>query len=287
MNFFLSYVTLSAIYAILAMSTNLLVGLVGIFSVSQAAIFGVGAYLVAGMTLTGTLGFVPAVVLAMALCAALNLALILPSLRVAGDYFVVTSFGSQLVATALFVNLVPLTGGASGLSGIPPARVLGQGLILPGQTALLALAAMALAALAFWLMMRASFGRLVNAVRLDERALRAAGKPVMATKLKVAGLAGALAALAGGLYAANLSYIDPVSFDIHVSILILTMMVLGGARTLAGSILGPFVLLALPQLLSVIDLPSGSIGPIRQLIYGALLIAFMLFRPQGIVGQRI
>ena len=68
---------------------------------------------------------------------------------------------------------------------------------------------------------------------------------------------------------------------------ILTMLVVGGARTLVGSVVGPFLLLALPQALALVELPPTIIGPMRQLVYGALLVAFMMFRPQGIAGQKL
>jgi branched-chain amino acid transport system permease protein len=99
-------------------------------------------------------------------------------------------------------------------------------------------------------------------------------------------MSGVFAGAAGGLYATYLSFIDPTSFDIGVSITILTMLVVGGARTLAGSVVGPFLLLALPQVLALVDLPPTIVGPMRQLVYGALLVAFMMFRPQGIAGQK-
>jgi branched-chain amino acid transport system permease protein len=70
-------------------------------------------------------------------------------------------------------------------------------------------------------------------------------------------------------------------------VLILTMLVVGGARTLAGSIIGPFLLMALPQALAYVDVPSTIAAPLRQLLYGVLLVAFMLFRPQGIAGRRL
>ncbi len=100
-------------------------------------------------------------------------------------------------------------------------------------------------------------------------------------------MAGAFAGSAGGLYATFLSFIDPSSFDLDASILLLTMVVVGGARTLAGSIVGPFLLLALPQVLSLIDIPTTIAAAARQLIYGVLLIAFMLFRPQGLAGEKL
>ena len=92
---------------------------------------------------------------------------------------------------------------------------------------------------------------------------------------------------AGGLYACFLSFIDPSSFDLDSSILLLTMVVVGGARTLAGSIIGPFLLLALPQILTLIDIPTTIAAAMRQLLYGVLLIVFMMFRPQGLAGEKL
>src|SRR5271163_502797 len=125
MDFWYSYLILAEIYVLLGLSTNLLVGIVGIFSVSQAAVFGVGAYIVADFLLSGTLPFLPALAVAAACCVLLNVLVTLPSLRVAGDYFVVTSFGIQLLATATFTNWTGGTGGANGLPGIPPAGLFG------------------------------------------------------------------------------------------------------------------------------------------------------------------
>jgi len=126
MDFLFSYIVLAEIYVLLGLSTNLLVGIVGIFSVSQAAVFGVGAYLVAHFTMaTDPLSLIPSMVIAAVCCVALNILVTLPSLRVSGDYFVVTSFGIQLLATAVFTNWTAGTGGANGLPGIPPPDLFG------------------------------------------------------------------------------------------------------------------------------------------------------------------
>jgi branched-chain amino acid transport system permease protein len=286
-NFWFSYAVLAEIYVMLALSTNLLVGIVGIFSVSQAAVFGVGAYILAAFTMSETLTFLPALLIAMACCIALNILLALPSLRVAGDYFVVTSFGIQLLATAVFSNWTDGTGGANGLPGIPPPEILGLTVADNGQFLVLATLMLSLLCACFWLLMRAPFGRLLRAIREDELAVAAAGKSVLRAKVAAAAVAGAFAGAAGGLYCSFLSFVDPSSFDLDSSVLILTMMVLGGARTLAGSIVGPFVLLALPQLLTLIEIPTTIAAAMRQLLYGLLLIAFMLFRPQGLLGERL
>jgi branched-chain amino acid transport system permease protein len=287
MDFLYSYVVLAEIYVLAALSTNLLVGIVCIFSVSQAAVFGVGAYIVAYMLMQDVMGFLPAMVIAAAGCVLLNVLLTLPSLRVAGDYFVVTSFGIQLLATAVFTNWTAGTGGANGLPGIPPPVLFGISIEDAWQFLIVTTIAAALGSLCFWLVMRSPFGRKLRAIREDELAVAAAGKTVLRAKVSAAALAGAFAGCAGGLYGCFLSFIDPSSFDLDASVLMLTMVVVGGARTLRGSIIGPFILLALPQLLTLVDIPTTIAAAARQLLYGALLIAFMLFRPQGLAGERL
>src|SRR5580704_19406398 len=126
MDFWLSYVTLAAIYVLLGLSTNLLVGIAGIFSVSQAAVFGVGAYIVSYLLMNDVTSFLPSMLVAAVFCVVLNVLVTLPALRVSGDYFVVTSFGIQLLATAIFTNWTAGTGGANGLPGIPPADLFGK-----------------------------------------------------------------------------------------------------------------------------------------------------------------
>jgi branched-chain amino acid transport system permease protein len=287
MDFWFTYVALASIYVLLGLSTNLLVGIAGIFSVSQAAVFGVGAYIVAFFLMNDVMSFLPALAIAAACCIALNIIVTLPALRVSGDYFVVTSFGIQLLATAIFTNWTTGTGGANGLPGIPTADLFGKALDDTSSMVLLCLGAMAVGCLIFWLVMRAPFGRLLRAIREDELAVAAAGKSVLRAKVSAAALAGAFAGSAGGLYACFLSFIDPSSFDLDSSVLFLTMVVVGGARTLAGSIIGPYLLLALPQILTLIDIPTTIAAAMRQLIYGVLLIVFMMFRPQGLAGEKL
>jgi branched-chain amino acid transport system permease protein len=287
LDFLFSYLILVAIYIILSLSTNLLVGIVGIFSVSQAAIFGLGAYIVGYCLVNDVMGFLPALVVAAFASLFLNVLITLPSLRVSGDYFVVTSFGIQLLATAAFTNLTEVTGGASGMPGIPPAEIFGVPIDSNFKNFLLAASAAAIACVWSTLLMRAPFGRLLRAIREDELAVTAFGKNVLLAKVRAAGIAGVLAGAAGGIYAVYLSFIDPTTFDLNASVLLLTMVVLGGARTLAGSIVGPLVLLALPQLLTLIDIPTTTAAAVRQGLYGLLLILFMVFRPQGLVGQKV
>jgi branched-chain amino acid transport system permease protein len=286
MNFLLSYIILAEIYAILAISTNLMVGIIGIFSVAQAAIMGIGAYVYALCAMNG-LDFVTSALIAITVCAVFNILTSLPSLRLAGDYFVVTSFGIQIIASAVFINWAAVTNGATGIFGIPAPTMFGFAADTAHEFIIISTLALGLASLIFWLMMRSVYGRMLNAIRLDEIAMAAAGRDVLRAKLGVSAVSGALAAMGGVLFASFLSYIDPTSFEIHVSVLFLTMLVVGGARTLIGSIIGPFIILAIPQLLALVELPPSIVGPTRQLLYGVILVAFMLLRPQGIAGRKL
>src|SRR5580698_6365635 len=184
MDFWFSYITLAEIYVLLGLSTNLLVGIVGIFSVSQAAVFGVGAYIVAYfLMMPEPMSFLPALGIAAICCILLNVLVTLPSLRVSGDYFVVTSFGIQLLATAIFTNWTAGTGGANGLPGIPPPDLWHYPLESGEQLMLLCTAAVVLGCLAFGLVLRSPFGRLLKAIREDELAVAAAGKNVLRAKV--------------------------------------------------------------------------------------------------------
>ena len=286
MNFFLSYIILAEIFAIVALSTNFLVGIIGIFSVSQAAIMGVGAYAYAIAVMAGV-PFPLALLIAIVVCALLNVATSLPSLRLEGDYFVVTSFGLQIVATAVFMNWSAVTGGTSGIAGIPAPRFGELSFDEPDNFVFLSTLALALASTGYWLLMRSSYGRTLHAIRLDELAAIAAGRNVLQMKLGISAVSGAYAGLGGALYAIFMSFIDPSSFEIHVSVLILTMLVVGGARTLAGSIIGPFIILAVPQMLTLLALPPQLIGPLRSLAFGVILVSFMLWLPKGLAGRKI
>src|ERR1700761_6856351 len=151
MDFWFSYITLASIYVLLGLSTNLLVGIAGIFSVSQAAVFGVGADIVAFFLMNDITSFLPALAIAAGWSIGLNILVTLPALRVSGDYFVVTSFGIQLLATAVFTNWTEGTGGANGLPGIPPPDLFGYQLQTTLQLMVLCVAGLVLACLCFWL----------------------------------------------------------------------------------------------------------------------------------------
>ena len=279
------YLVMVGIYTILAVSLNLLVGYAGIFSLAHAAIYGIGAYASALVALKLGLGFWGGLVVA-AVAGACAAALVgIPSLRVAGDYYIVASFGLQVVILTVFMNWTDLTNGHAGLVGIPRPRVFGLVIDNPFKYVVLSLA---LAALTYAVCRRltgSAFGRTLRAVREDEIAAQATGKNVVLVKIVITTISSALGALGGSLYAHYITYINPSSFTLEESIFIASLVILGGTERLAGPVVGAFILLAVPEALKFLAIPDTVAAPTRQILYGSLLILFMFVRPEGILGR--
>ncbi|HSB42256.1 MAG TPA: branched-chain amino acid ABC transporter permease [Methylomirabilota bacterium] len=279
------YLVMVGIYTILATSLNLLVGYSGIFSLAHAAIYGIGAYASALAALKLGLGFWGGLLVA-AVVGALAAALVaIPSLRVAGDYYIVASFGLQVVILTVFINWTSLTNGHAGLPGIPRPSVFGLMVDDPFRYVVLSLA---LAGLTYAICRRltgSAFGRTLRAVREDEIAAQATGKNVVVVKITITTISSALGALAGSLYAHYITYINPTSFTLDESIFITSLVILGGTERLAGPFVGALILLAVPEALKFLAIPDTVAAPMRQILYGALLILFMFVRPEGILGR--
>jgi branched-chain amino acid transport system permease protein len=279
------YLVMVGIYAILALSLNLLIGYSGIFSLAHAAIYGIGAYASALVALKLGLGFWGGMVIAAGVGALASALVAVPSLRVSGDYYVVASFGLQVVVLAVFMNWTDLTNGHAGLPGIPRPNVLGWVIDQPFEYVFLAAAFAVLTYAICWRLTHSAFGRVLQAIRDDEIAAQAMGKNVVLVKIVIACISSALGAMAGSLYAHYITYINPSSFALHESIFIASLVILGGSERLAGPIVGAFLLLAIPEVLKFLAIPDTVAAPMRQIIYGALLIVFMLVRPEGILGR--
>ncbi len=272
-----------SIFAILAASLDLLIGFTGLFTIAQAAVFGVGAY---GSALTAQwlgVGFWGGLVAGALLGAAISFVIALPALRVTGDYLILASFAVQVVLYGLFLNL-DITGGPSGVRRIPRPEAFGFVLQTPGEYLPL-YAGIALVLVLFaWRLVRSPFGLMMAVIREDELLAEALGKRVAITKVKVFVISGILAGIAGSLYAHYFAFVDPDSFSVDISIFILSMVLVGGMGTLWGPILGAVLLIAVPELLRFLPFEAGILGPLRQVVYGAILVAFCFLRPSGIVG---
>lgn len=282
MEYLLHILVLVGIYIILSESLNLMVGYTGLVSLAHAAFYGVGAYVAALMTLKLHSPFLINMASAVFLSGLLGALVGIPSLRIRDDYFVIATFAFQVITFSVLNNWVSLTGGPMGLVGIPPPTVFGLQISSPlGYLILVAV----FCALTLWVthrIVRSPFGRVLKAIREDEVFVQAAAKNVAAYKVLVFVISAGIAAMAGVIYAHYISFIDPTSFTVMESIFIISIVIIGGSGSLWGPVLGAVVLVVTPELLRFIGLPSSVSAYLRQMIYGGLLVAFMMWRPCGL-----
>ena len=285
MSYVLHILIMMCIYLILSLSLNLLVGYTGLLSFCHAAFYGIGAYASALLVTRFGLNFFLALPIGVGIAMLLSLLVAYPSLRLKGDYFVLTALGFQIIVFSVLYNWVGFTRGPYGISGIPKPSLLGfRFSSLPLFLMLSLLSASAV----FWVLYRISgspFGRVLKAIREDELMALAMGKRVSGFKIWAFVIAGGIAAIAGSLYSGYVTYIDPKSFSLDESIFILAIIMVGGSGNIRGPIVGTVFMILLPEALRFLGIPDTIAPNIRQMIYGALLVFMMFFRAQGIAGE--
>lgn len=285
MDYLFHLLILISIYVILSASLNILVGFTGLFSLAQAAFFGIGAYASALLAIHLGLSFWEATGIPILLTMIIGVFLALITLRLGGDYFILAVLGFQIMISGVLQNWVSLTRGPFGIYGISNPRFLGitissnlQYLLLYG---LISLGSYGI----IHRLLASPFGRVLKAIREDEMAIQVLGKNIVHFKMIVFAISSGFAALAGSLHAHYFSTLHPVSFSLVESILIITIVIIGGSGSLKGSVLGTILLVLFPEGLRFLKISSDVAAPIQQMVYGFLLIFFMLFRPQGLIGE--
>jgi branched-chain amino acid transport system permease protein len=283
--FVLHVLSLIAIAAIAAMGLQVLLGGSGQLSIGQAAFYGIGAYTSALLTTRLGLPF-PLALLGAGIAAAVASLLMVPITRLTGAYLAVATLGFSIIVYLFIKNEEWLTGGSYGFISIPRAALFGYVLRDAIYSYYLNVGVAALVYLTFARIEGSRFGRAINAIRQDPDAARASGLRVTLLKSECFVIAAFVAGLAGSLYAHEVRYLAPNDFTFWKSIEILIMVVIGGVGSLAGAILGAAVVVGLPEFLR-------GIGDYRMLVFGAILIATMLFGEGGlaaifaILGRRL
>ncbi len=285
MEYILHIFILIGIYIILSISLNLLVGYAGLLSIAQAAFYGVGAYVAALMALNLHSQFLVNIICAVFLSGILGALVGIPSLRIRDDYFVIATFAFQVITFSILNNWVSLTGGPMGLTGIPAPVIMGWQ-VNTHIDFLILVSLLCLIVVSFSLKLGHSpFGRMLKSIREDEIFTQAIGKNIAFSKVAIFIIGSGMAAVAGVIYAYYISFIDPTSFTIMESIFIISIVIIGGAGNIWGSIIGAVFLVLLPEALRFLGMPSAIAANMRQIIYGALLVICMLYRPQGFLGE--
>jgi len=285
MEYILHILVITGIYVILTLSLNLIVGYTGLAALGHAAFSCVGAY--ASSLLALNYGLSPWIGLLVGACVAAILGVFIgaPSLRLKGDYLAIATFGSGVIVYSVAKNWVSVTRGPMGLPGIPGFSVFGIQISEVWAYLILVAVFVFLTYFVIRRVVKSPFGRILRGIRGDEIAALAMGKNVNKHKIMVFVIGAFFAGIAGSLYAHYITFIDPSSFTVMESITILLMVVFGGMGSLPGSFVGAAILVIFPELLRFLGMPSSVAAPLRQMIYGLLLIVLMLKRPQGILGK--
>jgi branched-chain amino acid transport system permease protein len=285
-DFWLHVLNMILLFAILGVSLNLLLGYGGLVSMSHGAFFGVGAY--AAALTAHHLGWPFPLTLLAAIVVTTLLAggVTFPALRVRGEYLILLTLALQMVLYELMLSWVDLTEGRTGISGIPRPRLLGTSLVTPAQFLPLIAASAAIVFAIGYRIGESPFGRVLKAMRDDERAALAIGKSVLRYKVLVFSISGALAAVAAALFAHYQAFVNPFSFTLDRSIFLVALVVLGGTANLVGTVVGAALFVGLPEVLRFLEARAEIVDAIRDFVFGAVLVAFMRFRPQGLVPER-
>lgn len=277
------------IYVLMGLGLNIVVGFAGLLDLGYVAFFAIGAYSMAIFTSTGPLGlsglhlnFWAALPFCVAIAAAAGITLGMPVLRMRGDYLAIVTlgFGEIIRILALSDLLKPLIGGAQGVLQIPKPSIGSLVLVKPEQLYYVVLAGCLLAAFVSWRLSESRLGRQWMALREDEDVAEAMGIKLVSVKLLAFGIGAGFSGLAGAIFASKLTSIFPHSFNILISINVLSLIIVGGMGSLPGVIVGALILVGLPELLR-------EFAEYRLLMYGALLIVMMLARPEGFIPSTV
>jgi branched-chain amino acid transport system permease protein len=268
--------TLTEIFVLVALGLNLLTGYAGQISLCHASFFGVGAYATAILTQKAGLPYLLSLLLGALLTTAIGALAAVPALRLKNIYLAIATLGFGVVLQKITFEWRGLTGGGGGLALTPPS-IAGYELGAIGLY-YLTLILMTVGLFGAWNVSRGRTGRALLVIKDSEIAAGSLGIHASRYKVTAFAISAFYAAIAGGLFAYLVRYINPESFSVGLSISFLSMVVIGGLGTIGGSILGAIFYVIVPELLRGIKDAPG-------LVFGLLLVIVMVFMPQGLWGM--
>jgi branched-chain amino acid transport system permease protein len=278
--------TTVGIYIIMGLGLNIVVGYAGLLDLGYVAFFAIGAYTVGILNTTGKFattewGFWAALPVAVFLAMMAGVILGIPVLKMRGDYLAIVTLGFGEIIRVLVLSdwLKPFIGGAQGILQIPKPHIGSYVFKGPQQMYYIVLGGILLVGYVAWRLRDARVGRAWKALREDEDVAEAMGIHLVSTKLMAFATGAAFAGLAGAIFAAKLGSIFPHSFNLIVSINVLSLIIVGGIGSLPGVVVGALILVGMPELLR-------EFADYRMLFYGALLVVMMLVMPEGFVPEK-
>jgi branched-chain amino acid transport system permease protein len=273
--------TTALIYVMLGLGLNIEVGLAGLLDLGYVAFYAVGAYSYALLNYHFGLGFWTLLPVGALLAAFFGILIGLPVLRLRGDYLAIVTLGFAEIIRRILENWNTFSFGPSGISNIPRPGFFGINLSSEQSAIYMYYLLVVLCLLAIFVIHRlkhSRIGRAWNALREDELACQAMGIDKTKTKLTAFALGATWAGIAGVLFAAKTTFINPASFTFLESAMILSIVVLGGMGSIIGVVIAALAIILLPEYLRVFS-------DYRMILFGAALITMMIFRPQGVLAD--
>jgi branched-chain amino acid transport system permease protein len=265
-----------AVMTIAGMGLNLTLGYAGQVSLAQGAFVGIGAYAAAILTTQG-FPLIAAVAIAIVLCFAIGWLLGYPALRVQHHYLAFVTLAFSTLAFLVFRNESWLTGGIYGISNIPRPHIFGLATSKPLPFYYVCLGALAIVTAAFWWLIRSPWGRAFMALRENPVRALSLGVDTRRYTLMAFAIGSALGGVAGALYAPLTQYIDPVPFNLSLSLDLLMMVIVGGSGFFFGPFLGAMIAVLLPEWLRF---TQGY----YLMLYAIAVILLLIWSPSGILG---
>jgi branched-chain amino acid transport system permease protein len=285
--YLLAQLTFILIYGIVGLGLMVLAGFTGLFSIGHAAFFGVGAYAQAVLTGMGW-PFPLALATGAILAAAVGVIVGLPALRVKGIYLGIATLSCGFIVAEVFARWESVTGGNAGKT-VGPVKMFGWTADSGNAFYFVCLVIAVICTLACLNLLRSPTGRAFVAIRDSEISAQSMGIHLARYKTLSFALSAALAGIGGALYAHQIRFISPDQFDIIQSIDLLLMVVIGGLGSIHGAFLGAIFLIGLPQAIGAVKdyLPQaiGQAPGLKAVVYGAVLVGFVLFEPLGLYGR--
>ena len=274
--YLLNVLVFVGINTLLAVGLNLLLGFAGQISLGQAAFYGLGAY--GSGVLTASYGWNPwlALVAAALTVGVLAFAIGFPILKLKGHYLAMATLGFGIIVFIVFNEYVDITGGPSGLPGIPNLTAAGMTFDSDQKNFYLIWAVVLTVVLLAINLVHSRIGRALRAIHDSEVAARVLGVNARLLKVQIFTCSAVISCIAGSLYAHTVTFISPASFGFHFSIELLTMVIIGGLGSIYGSCLGAALLTLLPEMLRTFQ-------DYDIVVYGFLLVAMTMFLPGGLV----
>ena len=265
------------LYGMLGLSLTLIAGTVGMISLGHAALLAIGGYASALLALNFGIPVGFAILCAGVITAALGTLLVFPSFRLRGHYFSIATLAVGEIVSLVILNWESLTRGPIGVTGIPALSLFGIELESAQSVYWFTFAVLVVLVLLQFRLLGSHLGRVMRAVRDDDVAARSYGIRLDRYKALAFAFGSFAAGISGGITAHLYSYINHETFNAQLSILALTIVILGGMGNVTGAVVGSVLLIGLPEVFRVA-------AEYRVLIYGVVLLLLVRFRPQGLFG---